>query len=123
MTELSNQQDNAIQEVGTKQRDWRKSMSNHVAYALLVYTALQIFLTVKAMSEGFPSILPYVALVVLVAAVIPLCRWFEKRWTHLDDVEAADESYASAFRRDTINLWVLAVSLPLVLTGIFKAIF
>jgi hypothetical protein len=24
-------------------RDWRKQMSDHVAYGLLVYTALQIF--------------------------------------------------------------------------------
>jgi len=104
-------------------RDWRKAMSDHVAYALLVYTALQIFLTVKALSNGFSSILPYVALVILVAAIIPTCRWFEKRWAHLDDEQAADIQYAGAFRRDTILLWGIALSLPLVLTGICKAVF
>ena len=105
-----------------RQRDWRKAMSDHVAYALLVYTALQIFLTVKALSEGFSSILPYVALVVLVAAIIPACRWFEKRWAGLTDEQAADMSYSGAFRRDTIALWLLAICLPLALTGIFKAV-
>lgn len=104
-------------------RDWRKAMSDHVAYALLVYTALQIFVTVKAMSEGLSSILPYIALVVLVAAIIPACRWFEKRWASLTDEQAADMAYAGAFRRDTALLWVMAISLPLVLTGLFKLIF
>lgn len=98
-------------------------MSDHVAYALLVYTALQIFVTVKALSQGFSSILPYFALVLLVAAIIPACRWFEKRWSHLSDEEAADMSYAGAFRRDAMVLWALAISLPLVLTGIAKAVF
>ncbi|MEM6475356.1 MAG: hypothetical protein AAF687_04250 [Pseudomonadota bacterium] len=106
-----------------KAKDWRKSMSDHVAYALLVYTGLQIFVTVKALSEGLSSILPYVALVVLVAGMIPACRWFEKRWADLSDDEAADMSFASDFRRDTVMLWVLAIGLPFALTFIFKAIF
>lgn len=110
-------------EAPARARDWRKSMSDHVAYALLVYTALQIFLTVKAMSDGMSSILPYVALVVLVAAIIPACLWFERRWTRLDDEQAADEAYAGAFRRDITGLWALAILLPLALTAFFKAIF
>ena len=105
------------------ERDWRKSMSDHVAYALLVYTGLQIFLTVKAMSAGFSNILPYFALVVLVAAIIPACRWFEKRWTGLSDERASDDSLAPAFRRDVIGLWTLAIVTPLALTGLFKLIF
>ena len=36
----------------TRVRDWRRAMSDHVAYGLLVYTGLQIFVTVKALSEG-----------------------------------------------------------------------
>ena len=123
MTELSQQHEAADMETSGRVRDWRKSMSDHVAYALLVYTALQIFLTVKAMSEGFSSIFPYFALVALVAAMIPLCRWFEKRWTDLTDEQAADSDYAGAFRRDAIGLWMLAICLPLALTMIFKAIF
>lgn len=103
--------------------DWRRSMSNHVATALIVYTALQIFVTVHALAEGFSSILPYVALVVLVAGIIPACRWFERRWINLSDADAADEALRPAFRRDLVMLWLLAIGLPLVLTAVFKAIF
>ncbi|KEO89839.1 hypothetical protein EH31_11850 [Erythrobacter longus] len=108
---------------GEMLRDWRKGMSDHVAYALLVYTGLQIFMTVKALGEGTSSLLPYIALVVLVAAIIPACRWFERRWTGMSDEEATDPSFAGAFRRDTVMLWLLAIGLPLVLTGLCKAIF
>ncbi|MFL0355417.1 hypothetical protein ACI5KX_02970 [Erythrobacter sp. GH1-10] len=108
---------------GAHGTDYRKAISDHVAYALLVYTGLQIFLTVKALAEGFSSILPYVALVVLVAGIIPACRWFEKRWKDLSDEEAADPGLAGAFRRDLVMLWALALGLPLALTGIFKLLF
>lgn len=103
-------------------RDWRKSMSDHVAYGLLAYTALQIIVTVKALTEGASGLLPYLALIVLVAAIIPVCRWFEKRWAMLDDVQAADPAYSAAFRRDAMALWALAIGLPFALTLMFKAL-
>lgn len=117
MKELSHQHHGAA-----RARDWRKSMSDHVAYALLVYTGLQIFLTVKALSQGFSSILPYMALIILVAGIIPACRWFEKRWAGLTDEQAADMDYAAAFRRDAIGLWMMAICFPIALTGILKAV-
>lgn len=104
-------------------RDLRKAMSDNVAYALIVYTALQIFMTVHAMKQGVSSILPYLALVVLVAGIIPACRWFEKRWVNLSDAEAADPALMGAFRRDQIMLWALAIGLPVGLTLIFKLLF
>lgn len=122
MNELSHQQKTTVPTRADRKRDWRRAMSDHVAYALLVYTALQIFLTVKALGEGSSSILPYVALVVLVAAIIPACRWFEKRWAGLTDDQASDDAYAGAFRRDTISLWLLAICLPLALTAVFKTL-
>lgn len=106
-----------------RKRDWRKAMSDNVALALIVYTGLQIFVTVHALKEGVSSTLPYFALIILVAAIIPACRWFEKRWKYLSDAQAADESYRSAFRRDQLWLWVIAIGLPFLLTGILKAIF
>lgn len=127
MNELSNSHEVAqasnTQATRADARDWRKAMSDHVAYALLVYTGMQIFMTVKALSAGMSSILPYVALIILVAAIIPACRWFERRWTGMSEDEAFDPSFASAFRRDTIMLWVMAIGLPIVLTGLCKAIF
>lgn len=104
-------------------RDWRKAMSDHVAYALLVYTALQIFGTVKALEQGSSSILPYVVLIVLVAAIIPACRWFEKRWAGLSDEEAAVDHPPEGFRRDTIVLWAIAILLPVALTALFRVMF
>ena len=103
-------------------RDWRKSMSDHVAYALLVYTGLQIFGTVHAMKAGSSSLLPYLALVVLVAGIIPACRWFEKRWVNLSDEEAVDVAFAAAFRADITRLWALAIGLPFVLTLFFMGL-
>ena len=107
----------------SRPRDWRKAMSDNVALALLVYTGMQIFMTVGAMKQGVSSIVPYLALVVLVAGIIPACRWFERRWSHLSDDDAADIALKPAFRRDQIMLWVLAIGLPVVLTLIFKLIF
>lgn len=106
--------------------DYGKKMSDHVAYALLVYTSLQIFVTVKALAQGFSSILPYLALVILVAAIIPACRWFEKRWAGVDGNSGdagSDDAVAAAFKRDTIGLWMLAIGLPFILTMIAKTVF
>jgi uncharacterized membrane protein YhaH (DUF805 family) len=106
----------------TYAHDWRKKMSDHVAYALLVYTGLQIFATMGAMKETGLKLMALFALVVLVAAIIPACRWFEKRWRDLSDEQAADMAYESAFKRDLVGLWILALGLPFVLTMLFKGI-
>jgi hypothetical protein len=106
--------------VGGRALDWRKKMSDNVAYALLVYTALQIFVTMGELQGKGGSILPYLALVVLVAGIIPACRSFERRWMTISDEAARDPDLARAFRRDQILLWLLAIGLPFVLTGLFK---
>lgn len=102
--------------------DWRRRMSDNIAYALLVYTGLQIFVTVHALKVGIggASLLPYLALIVLVAAIIPACRWFEARWMQMSDEAAADPDFKPAYRRDQLLLWLLAIGLPFALTGIFK---
>ena len=102
--------------------DWRKKMSDHVAYGLLIYTGLQIFVTMSVLKTGHGSILPYFALIVLVAAIIPGCRLFEKRWEGLSDSEAADPELAGRFRRDVVLVWLFAVGLPFALTGLFKLV-
>ncbi|MGI8944505.1 MAG: hypothetical protein ACR2FJ_09815 [Qipengyuania sp.] len=108
---------------GTKVRDWRKLMSDNVASALLVYTALQIFVTVKAMREGMSSIAPYILLIILVIAIIPACRRFERRWRDLSDEQASDPALRLVFWRDLALLWALAIGLPVLLTGFFKLLF
>ena len=100
--------------------DWRRKMSDNIAYALLVYTALQIFVTMGALKSEGGSLLPYLALVVLVGAIIPACRRFERRWNRLSEEQAHDPSMARYFRRDRLALWVMAIGLPFALTGLFK---
>lgn len=102
--------------------DWRRGMSNNVAYALLIYTGLQIFVTVAAMERGLNSMLPYFALVILVVGIIPACRFFERRWIRLSDEQAADRSLAPTYRRDQLGLWALVIGLPFALTALFKAL-
>ena len=103
-----------------KPLDWRKRMSDNIAYALLAYTGLQIFMTMSALEGRSGSILPYFVLVLLVIAIIPACRRFEKRWNRLDDIQAADPVFAPAWRRDRLWLWAIAIGLPFLITGLFK---
>jgi hypothetical protein len=102
-----------------KPLDWRKRMSDNIAYALLVYTGLQIFVTMGALKAEQATVLPYLALVVLVAAIIPACRRFENRWNRLSDAQAADPLLVRYYRRDQVLLWILAIGLPFVITGTF----
>ena len=119
--------DKALRERATQKRagtklDWRRKMSDHVAYGLLVYTGLQIFVTMSALKVGAGSILPYFALIVLVVGIIPGCRMFERRWEALSDSEAANPEFADRFKRDRLLVWLFAISLPLALTGIFMGV-
>ncbi|OYW16242.1 MAG: hypothetical protein B7Z39_01825 [Novosphingobium sp. 12-64-8] len=107
---------------GGRRLDWRKRMSDTVAYGLLVYTALQIFVTMHAVEGRGGSLLPLVGLVVLVAAIIPLYRRYERRWEVLDNDRAADPSLRSAYRRDQLAVWLLSIGLPFLLTGLYKVI-
>jgi hypothetical protein len=102
--------------------DWRRRMSDHIAYALLVYTGLQIFITMGSLKSQSGSLLPYFALIILVGAIIPACRVFERRWNRLSDVQAHDPALAPYYRRDRKLLWLLAIGLPFLLTGLFKGL-
>lgn len=102
--------------------DWRRKISDHVAFGLLFYTGLHIFLTMTALKSGHGSMLPYLALVILVAAVIPACRWFEMRWEDFTAHGVSDPALAPLFRREVTLLWVAAIGLPVALTFGFKAV-
>jgi hypothetical protein len=112
----------AARQQSSDRTDWRKKMSDHVAFALLAYTGLQIFVTMAALKTGHGSIMPYFALIILVAAIIPGCRMFEQRWDSLSDSQAADPQLAALFKRDRLALWLCAIGLPFALTAIFKGL-
>ena len=113
-------------ETAAPARDYRKAMSDNIAYALLAYTGLQIFVTMRVLEGTKGSLLPYLALVVLVAAIIPGCRRFERRWEWLSARAAQDpeltHDLADKFARDRMLLWALAIGLPLVLTALFRGL-
>ena len=112
----------AAQKRAGRKLDWRRRMSDNVAYALLVYTGLQIWVTMGTLKNGSGSIVPYFALIVLVAAIIPGCRMVEKRWESLSDSQAANPELRDRFRRDQLLLWVSAIGLPFALTGAYLGV-
>jgi cell division protein FtsW (lipid II flippase) len=94
-----------------------KRMSNHIAYALVVYTLLLIFEVSPQMESKGTSILPYFILVVLVALVILPCRNLERRWQALD-TDGRGNHHAQ-FKRDLVALWLAAIGIP---TGLMALI-
>jgi hypothetical protein len=116
--------ESSVEEAGKRRKaiDWKRRMSDHVAFALLVYTGLQIFVTMGALRSEHGSILPYFGLVLLVAAIIPGCRMFEQRWDRLAETEASREDLTHLFHRDAAILWVAAIGLPFLVTGIIKVL-
>lgn len=101
-------------------KSWPARISDNLAYGLLVYTALQIFVTMKQLKEVSNSMLPYLALVVLVAMIIPAARWLERHWTRMSESEVFEPSHARRFQRDRAIIWLVAVGLPFALAGIAR---
>lgn len=100
-----------------------KRISNAVAYGLMVYTALQIFLTMRALEEVDNTLLPMLALVALVGAIIPLYRRMERRW----DATAADLAdepamLAQALGRARLTIWAVSIGLPLLVTVMIEGL-
>jgi hypothetical protein len=92
-------------------------MSNHVAAALLVFTALQLLVTMRYLSAGASRTLPLLTLAMLVGVAIPGCRWLERRWAALGDEAGGDPALGRPFRRDIALLWAVALALPVGLAG------
>ena len=90
-----------------------KRISNHIAYALVMYTLLLIFLVSPQMESKGTSILPYFLLVILVGVAILPCRSLERRWKATD---AHDQSgLIGSCNRDAILLWIAAIGIPVLL--------
>lgn len=114
--------DPAAPQTHARRLDWRRRMSNTVAYALLVYTSLQIFVTAQVLSDRNASMLPMFALVVMVVGFIPLLRHFERHWEALSAAEAADPALGRRFRHDALAIWLMAMGLPFAITAVFRCI-
>ena len=97
--------------------------------ALIVHVRFQVGVArFNALYSGFAAFPTFLAwlhiswLIVLVGAIIPGCRMFEKRWESLSDSEAANPELAGRFRRDRALVWAFALGLPFALTGLFLGI-
>ncbi|ESZ88242.1 MAG: hypothetical protein Q27BB25_04195 [Blastomonas sp. CACIA14H2] len=101
---------------------WEKRISNHVAYALLMYTGLQIFVVMQAIRGEGASILPYMGLVALVGIVIPLCRRVEKRWQRLVRSGTSEAELGRAYRGDRLGIWLFAIGFPFGFVALFKGL-
>ncbi len=101
---------------------WEKRVSNHVAYALLAYTGLQIFVVMGAIKGEGMSILPYLGLIVLVGLVIPLCRRVEKRWQRMARSNASEATLAAAYSSDRLGIWLFAIGFPFAFVLLVKGL-
>ena len=100
----------------------RRKMSDHIAWALLFYTGLQIFVTVGELKAINHTLLPYFALICLVAVIIPACKWLESRWDRLSRTAPNSPDTARMFLRDRVLLWIAAIGLPLMIAGAARLI-
>ncbi len=105
-----------------KSKSFARQMSDHVAMALVVYTLLLIFLVTPAIETKGLSIVPYFLLILLVAAIIPVFRRLDRRWTMLDGSELSYDSLQSRFNIDRAKLWIVTIAVPLILVSLFRAI-
>ncbi|MDM7955804.1 hypothetical protein [Blastomonas sp.] len=101
---------------------WDRRISNHVAYALLAYTGLQIFVVMGAVKGEDMSILPYLGLVALVAIVIPMCRRVEKRWQTLSRGDLPEARLMALYRGDRLGIWLFAIGFPFAFVAVVKGL-
>ena len=99
---------------------WQAKISNHIAYALLAYTGLQIFVVMGAIGGHGMSMLPYLALIVLVAIVIPLARKLEKQWDRFLATKPSAHEISSRYNFDRIKIWVFTLGFPFLIVGLSK---
>ena len=100
-------------------KSYSKRMSDHVAFALVVYTLALIFLVTPTIESSGTSIFPYFILVLLVGAVIPLCRNLERRWQVLDAKAQPGDGLEAVYFADRMKLWVAAIAIPGALAVLF----
>ena len=103
-------------------KSYSKQMSNHVAYALVIYTMLLIWRVTPTMETDGTSIFPYFLLVLFVAAVIPSAHGLEKRWQKLQESDLGDGGLDTRFAMDRVKLWVAAILIPFGIAAISSGI-
>ncbi len=97
-----------------RSKDFRKSISNQVAFALITYTMLLIFMVTPVIKGSDMSILPYFLLVVFVGLMVPFCCAIERRWKKLSGSELSNSGLSKRYSVDCAKLWLVAIGIPAV---------
>ena len=103
-------------------RGFAKRMSDHIAYALVVYTLMLIFVVSPTMESEGTSIFPYFMLVLLVALAIFPCRNLDHRWQRLDESHPDGAGLTGKYWTEKVSLWAAAIGMPLLLALAIGAI-
>ena len=106
----------------THSKSCKNRISDHIAFALIVYTLLLIFMVTPAIKTEGMAIWPYFLLVGLVAAMVPFCRGIERRWKEIDAVPENDAAIARRLTFDRCKLWIVAIGAPILLSIGFSLI-
>jgi hypothetical protein len=93
-------------------RQLARGMSRHASAAMLLFAGWQVWLAVSLSGTPGGSALPWVALVLLVAAAIPFARRMERRWQRLTEGAFPCAGLLAAYRRDRARIWLLALAVP-----------
>lgn len=112
--------------IGRKIRSQAKScknrISDHIAFALIVYTLMLIFMVTPAIKAKGMAIWPYFLLVFLVILMVPFCRGIERRWARFEGSIESGSPEARRFVFDRCKLWIVAVGVPILISFGFSMI-
>ena len=92
---------------------WHRRMGNNLAWALVLFTGLQISIISGVVATGASTILYHLGIAVLIAAIVPAARNMERRWETLSQSDLSGVRLAELFRVDQLKLWGTALFLPL----------
>jgi hypothetical protein len=92
-------------------------MTRHVAAALLVFAAMQIWLVSAVIDAGAPRGAAVGAMIFLIVAALPYARITERRWQTFGQQALPSPALMDRFRRDTRVVWLLALTVPAAWTG------
>jgi hypothetical protein len=104
------------------QKTYAKRMSDNIAFAMVAYTLMLIFMVTPKLESTGTSIFPYFILVMLVGCAIPYGHKLERRWDMLSSSELSQSGLNTRFAIDRIILWLAAIGVPFMLSFIAGAV-
>lgn len=99
-----------------------RAVTLHSSLAVLTFAALQVCAVVALAQQPGGSMLPFVALAVLILLFIPFARRIERRWRNLAAAALPSDGLLVSFRRDRQLLWRLALIGPLAWVALFMLV-